>query len=872
MAVERRALFERLSAAVTRGVVVLSASAGSGKTTLLRSWIEESGLRDRTAWVSLERGERDSQRFWLVLIDALRGAAGEPALLAHLSPAPGFDGRALIERLLHGLNALREPVVLVLDDLHELSAPEALEQLETFLSRRPARLNVVLSSRHDPQIRLHRLRISGELTEIRDADMRFTFEETRRLVAAFGVNLAPASISTLYAKTEGWIAGLRLALLSLASRPDPDQFVTDFSGSERTIAEYLFAEVLEREPDDVRELLLQTSVLEQVNGELADALLMRSGSERILQKLEAENAFVSSIDASRSCFRYHHLFADLLRLELRRKYPDAVFQLHRAAAEWYAANGKTIEAARHAKSAGDWKWAARLLGESYFSLALNGQDATVAALLETFPAGARSDPEWALLFGLTQLGLGSPEEVEAYVALAERRASQVSEERRGPFDGALAVARLTLARIRGDFTTVVDEVGPLLSFSNGRRTLNEIALSHDLRALALMNLGIAEKWGMRFPEGEAHLLEGLELARRSGRAYAQIGCLSYLGLDLRNPTGSNGQKQCTEALAMAEAQGWGSEPIATPACVRLLGYAVEAGRFNEAAPLLERIERTLRVDADPAIALLFNFTRATYHLLHNDLPPARAAVAEARRLKGKLPLAHDFAAMATEHLVQLQLRVTDLDGARATLDTFAQDHRQRAEYRIAAASLELAGGDPRAAADLLEPVVAGSARNTTAFTTVTALLLDAQAQNALGFEQETRGDLERVLQMAEDEAVISAFAVAPPGLRRVLEQHMQRGTSHRPLLRHILDVLGGAFVPAATVGQPRGAELTESELRVLRYLPTNLTAPEIGTELNVSLNTIKTHIREIYAKLCVHTRSEAVESARKYGLTRIPRA
>jgi LuxR family transcriptional regulator, maltose regulon positive regulatory protein len=317
--VSRRALFERLAEAAR--VTEVSAPAGSGKTILLRSWIREAGLADRVAWVTVQGEERDPQRFWIAVADALRGTSAGAARVRPLTAAPDLDGWAIVERLLADVSSLRDRTWLVVTDLHELTSAEALRQLELLVLRAPLELRFVLSTRHDLRLGLHRLRLEGQLTEIRAEDLRFTVDEARALFDAAGVVLPESALELLYKRTEGWAAGLRLAALSLAGRPDPERFATEFSGSERTVAEYLLAEVLGRQSTEVRRLLLRTSVLERVNGPLADLLTGGSSGERILQDLEAAGAFVFSLDAARSWFRYHQLFADLLQLELRRTAP-----------------------------------------------------------------------------------------------------------------------------------------------------------------------------------------------------------------------------------------------------------------------------------------------------------------------------------------------------------------------------------------------------------------------------------------------------------------------------------------------------------------------------------------------------------------------
>ena len=350
--VSRPGLFELLGAAGR--VTEVSAPPGSGKTVLVRSWIGESGLAERAAWVPVQSDERDPQRFWLSVLGALRETAAGSKLVRPLTAAPDLDGWAVVERLLTDLGGLEDRVWLVIDDVHELRSAEALRQLELLLMRAPAGLRFVLATRHDLRLGLHRLRLEGELTEIRAADLRFTPAEARALFEAAGIVLSDRALGSLYERTEGWAAGLRLAALSLAGHPDPDRFAAEFSGSERTVAEYLLAEVLDRQREEVRRLLLRTSILGRVNGELADLLTGDKGGERALQDLEQANAFVISLDVSRSWFRYHQMFAGLLQLELRRTVPVEVATLHRIAADWLAEHGYSVEAIRHAQAARDW--------------------------------------------------------------------------------------------------------------------------------------------------------------------------------------------------------------------------------------------------------------------------------------------------------------------------------------------------------------------------------------------------------------------------------------------------------------------------------------------------------------------------------------
>ena len=301
-------------------------------------------------------------------------------------------------------------------------------------------------------------------------------------------------------------------MISLAGHPDPERFVAEFSGSDRTVAEYLIAEMLDRQTEEVQQLLLRTSLLDRVNGELADLLTGRPGSERILLALEDANAFVISLDPERTWFRYHHLFADLLRLELRRTLPEEVPTLHQRAAEWFIQHGQVVDAIRHTQAAGEWSDAARLLADYSFSLTLDGQTQTIQALLRAFPPGA-GHPELALVHATVDLAQGRLGDAAAHLAVAETYAETAPPDRRHRLEVAVASLKLSLARRRGHFAGVLEQAKFLASPVTGESD-EDIALGSDLRVVALMNLGIVEAWSLGLPDAEGHLLEGAVLARR----------------------------------------------------------------------------------------------------------------------------------------------------------------------------------------------------------------------------------------------------------------------------------------------------------------------------------------------------------------------
>ena len=862
--VARTALFELLSAGLAGGVTLVSAPAGSGKTILLRSWVEAAGLSERTAWVSVERDEHDAQRFWLSVVEALRGAAGVQGPNEDLAPTPEFDGEAVVERIAAGARSLDEPVLLVIDDLHQLLEPEALAQLDLLLARRPPQLRVIVATRHDPPLALHRYRLAGELTEVRAADLRFNLDETSRLLAAAGIALSDSTVGSLLARTEGWVAGLRLAALSLAGHPDPERFVAEFSGSERTVADYLFAEILQREPEPVRRLLLRTSILERVSGSLADRLLGTTGSERILLELEDASAFVFSLDRERTWFRYHNLFADLLRLELRRTEPDAVPKLHHAAAGWFAEHGFVIEAVRHAQAAKDWRLAGDLIGQYGFSLALDTGFARMRALLAPFPADALANPELAAFLAYGEVIRPALDTAVSYIAVAERHASEVPEERRRSFEAMLATARLTLARWRGDYGAALSEVRPMLEPVEAE-TVRDVAAANDVRAVGLMTLGIVELWSGAGDDAERHLEEALELARRNGRHYVEMGSLGHLAVAAGRHSLTAQREFATQTLEIMERFGWMSEPIA-PVVLAAIG-AVDAwqGRFDDAQPWLDRAEQALRPNAEPAKELLVRYSRGIQRLGQGHLATAVAEFAEAQRLQSLMVSPDPLGIQARGLHVQALVRMGNVPAARAALATASDAEREHAETRAALASIHVAERNARGAIDVLAPVLAGTAPIVRDFSLINALLLDALARDALGDAKAAEDDVERALDLAEPDALVLPFLIVPA--RDLVERHPRHRTAHAALLANILDVLAGSPLRARS---PELAELTdeltESEIRVLRYLPSNLSAPEIAAEIYLSTSTVKTHMRHIYEKLGVHRRTEAVDLARERGL------
>jgi LuxR family maltose regulon positive regulatory protein len=812
--VVRRELLERLNRAGR--VAEVSGPAGSGKSVLLRSWIDASALAGQAAQVSAQDGEGDPQRFWISVAGALRSTAAGSALVQPVATAPDLDGWSIVEQLVADLGSLRDRIWLVIDDVHALGSAEALHQLELMLTRAPAGLRIVLASRRELRLGLHRLRLEGELTEIRAASLRFSRDEAEALFEATGVRLPESALALLHERTEGWAAGLRLAALALTGHPDPERFAAEFCGSERTVAEYMLAEVLDRQSEEVRRLLSRTCVLERVNGPLADLLTGESGAARILQELEQAGAFVVAMDARRSWFRYHRLFADLLQSELRDTEPAELAVLHGTAAGWFAEHGFGVEAVRHAQAAQDWERAGRLLTDYWLDVTLAGQAATVHELVTAFPADAvTGNAELTAVAAAAELMHGSLEEGARYLAVAAAGEASVPAERREHFRVTMAVLRLYLARQRGDLRAVAEQVEQLQLAD--APDVAQLRLGEQLRALALISLGIAELWSFRICEAEGHLERGIALARRIGRPLLEINGLAHWGLVASFRSSALAVQRGLQAIELAQRHGWGGEPSVAIAYPMLAASLTWQGKLDEAERWLMEGEYALRSEVEPATGMLFHLVRGLLEIARGRAEVALAAL------------------RAVEHLAPGSHQVW----------------------------------------------------------LISALLLEASARDALGEREAAGRALERGLDLAEPDGLLFPFLLlAAPGL---LERHVRQRTAHPALIRKIISVLTGRTPAAPAVIPPQRTPaaipprqmptgippqqtpaagpperlpepLSQAETRILRFLQTSLSAPEIARELYVSVNTVRTHMRHLYDKLGAHRRLEALDRARALGL------
>ncbi len=529
------------------------------------------------------------------------------------------------------------------------------------------------------------------------------------------------------------------------------------------------------------------------------------------------------------------------------------------------------DAIRHTQAAGDWPEAARLLADHSFSLALDGQAQTMHALVRAFPPGA-DHPELALVRAMSDLAHGRLDEAAAHLAVAETYAETTPPARRRRLRVAIASLKLSLARRRGHLVGVIEQARFLASPVTGPSD-EDIAMGSDLRAVALMNLGTVEAWSLGLPDAERHLREGAALAREIGRPYLEVACLAQLAFayifhGAAMPEGqafAATQQRCREAIALAERYGWGAEPVIAPALMTLAGTMAFLGEFDEGEQWLQRTERALQTDTGPDIRLLLHQTAGILYAGRGRLQKALEEFGAAKRLASQLEGSQALASQVAGWLLATQARLGLPGEARTGLAALDDERANSGEIRNARAVISLAEGDPAGAIGALHDVLDGKAPVLGYVTLVEAHLLAGLAHRELGDQRAANEAAERALALAESDRLVLPFAMT--GSAELLEALPRHQTAHGALVADILDVLRGSS-PAADgrSSLPPAEELSLGELRVLRYLPTNLSRSEIAGELSVSLNTVSTHLRSIYAKLQVRDRSSAVRRARELGL------
>ena len=812
------------------------------------------------AWVSLEPGDDDPHRFWDAILTSLTLAGAAPAgsALAALA-APVRDSRnTFMPLFVNALAELAEPVVLVLDDVHIARSRECLSDLGFLVLHAPDTLRLVLGARADPAVPLHVLRVRGRLVEVRAADLAFTEPEAAALFEAHGVDLAPELVAALCARTEGWGAGLRLAAHSLQGRDDPERFVREFAGDDRVVGDYLLAEVLDRQPPRLRSFLLRTSIVDRVCGDLADALTTQGSSSDILVELERTNGFVLGVDSRREWFRYHLLFAKLLRTRAARELGDELPRLHDRAARWYAAHGMGSQALQHAVAASDWDLAVELVAEHWFDLFVRGQGSAIRRLVDVLPADRqRGDAELAAALACAAFEVGDGDAGAAHLEHARAAEAGLPAERRRRYLETLTLARLYGARLDGDFDTALEAADELLA-----EAAQHGAWSGDAReALVRACLGRSAMWAFQIDRARAELEQAIGQARAAGLDYVAVSAQSALGLLALMQHGPVAEPFAREAVTLAERRGWGTilETAVAHAALALSAFydlrpleaeghlarardALSHGRTRHVEFMLDHLQARMaggRGRPEEGLRIL-NAYEVT-HRRGKESPYERAALASMR--------ARMLAAMG------------DLEAARETLAPARADGWLDAE--VTAARLQLAGGDPEGAIDTLE-----RSADTIGVHTVARLehiVLEAIARDTAGEPGRAGEAIERALEHAEATGHRWTFIEGGRRVEALLRARIRSGTAHRAIAGELLAAFEERDHERRTVA-PLLEPLSERECAILRYLPTTLSNREIAAELFVTTNTVKTHLRSIYRKLDVARRREAVERARDLRL------
>jgi LuxR family transcriptional regulator, maltose regulon positive regulatory protein len=790
---------------------LVGAPPGWGKSVLLGGWAAARGA----AWLTLGRRHADARRLWTDVAAALRRAH---VPLPDLGDPSGALDEDFPLRLVDALAAAPLRPTLVLDDLDQLRGP-GLASLAQLLADGGDALHVVAATRSDPALPLERLRLGGRLGEVRAAELAFTAEEAAALLAGLGLDLRDDQVARLLARTEGWAAGLRLAGLSLLAEPDAEAFVAAFAGDDRAVADYLTGEVLTGLPAATRELLLRTSIVDRVCGGLADALTEAPGGALVLEALERDGMFVVPLDRQRSWYRYHGLFAELLRARLRVERPALEPELHARAAEWLAAAGLGREAIPHALAANAPRGASALLAEHWLELLLDGQDpqGVIAAA-----AGPGSDPRLAVAAASAHLTLGDP-------AGAEARLDAVPDD-----DGdAARMAALLRARARGDLPDARAAADPLLH-ADGAGTARDAQ-----RALTLFHLGTAEFAGGRLEAAAERLAGAAAIAVDGGREWLLLGCLGRgAALELTEGALRRAMRAAQAALALAEPRGWHRTAPAAWAYAALAATHWHRDELDDAERRIDAAAAAAYASREEAAVLATRALRAHLAAAHGDLDRARGLLAA---VHDALPGAGPVTVRWLEALGPAPWAPQGLGGP------------------IAEAAGRLAQGDPLAALRRIERMPDEEALHPVL--RLHALLVDALARHGLGQFDAASRSLERALAIAAGDGYRRPFVGTLP-TRRLLERQLARPTAYAPLVAELLDALAREGGAPPSLLDP----LSERERAVLRLLPTLLSYPEIAGELFVSVNTVKTHVKTIYRKLDATSRRDAVARARELRL------
>jgi LuxR family maltose regulon positive regulatory protein len=887
----RPRLSERLDRGAASKLVLVSAPAGFGKTTLLTEWLAAGpagpGGERLAAWLSLDRGDNDPASFWAYVIAALRTVASEVgegalALLDAPQPAPI---EVVLTTLLNDLGAVAGEIVLVLDDYHVIEGREVQGGMAFLLDHLPPGLHVVIASRADPVLPLARLRARGELAEIRAAQLRFTAEEAAAYLTGMGLALTARDVAALEGRTEGWIAALQLAALSMQGRDDVASFIAGFAGDDRYVVDYLAEEVLARQSDRVQAFLLQTCILGRLSGPLCDAVTGQGGGKAMLEALDRGNLFLVPLDDRRRWYRYHHLFADVLRARLWDEQPGQVPGLHRRASEWHGQNGELSEAVGHALAAGDFERAAGLVELASPAMRRTRQEAKLRGWLEVLPSEVvRARPVLSVDFAGVLLMGGELEGVEGRLRDAERWLAPATGHREEPQDPAaeMVVAdeeeylrlpatiesyRAAQALARGDAPGTV---------RHAQRAI-ELALDDDhlCRASAAALLGLVY-WGSGDLEaGHRAYSACVAGLRRAGHIADTFGCSIALA-DIRSTQGRLGDALRTleQALQLAGEQGGPVLRGTADMYVGMSEIARERDDLRAATQLLLRSQELGEHTGLPQNRYRWRVAMARVRQAEGDLHGALDLLNEAERLyvSDFFPNVRPVPAVRARVWIAQGRLGEALGWAREQGLSVDDDLSYLREFEhITLARLLLARyQDERAqrlmheAAGLLERLLPAAETGGRTGRVIEILVLRALAHQALGDTPAALAALERAMMLAEPEDYVRVFADEGPPMTSVLRAAAKQGT-RRDYARRLLAAVGttetGSRTTLALIDP-----LSERELDVLRLLGTELDGPAIARELMVSLNTMRTHTKNIYAKLAVTNRRAAVRRAAELNL------
>jgi LuxR family transcriptional regulator, maltose regulon positive regulatory protein len=850
--VVRPRLVDLLDQGTERPFTLVSAPAGSGKTELLAQWIGAGRPPGPVAWVPLGRDDADPHRFWTDVLASL-GAAN--AALATLAPPPRGELRPFLTSVINALSEVDEPLVLVVDDLHLVGSPRIVRDLEWVLENAPANLRLVAATRSDPLFRLQRLRVAERMSEIRAADLAFTHEEATALLD--GLELSGEDLESLWRRTEGWAAGLKLARLSLDGHADRRAFVAGFTGGDSAVSDYLISEVVARQPAERLLVMLRTSVADRMSGELAEALTGDASASHTLRELARRDAFVSAVGQEGGWYRYHPLFADVLRAELHRRLPGEAPRLHERAAAWHARHGTPLEAIRHAVEAGDWALVAEVVGEHWLVFVLRGGGAVLYELVERIPGDVlRSHAELALATGGLLLEQGDHEGADELLVRANDLEADLPEPQRRRFAVTSTATTLYRARLRGDVQEALSAARLVLDEHWDR----EVAV--EVRALTLANLGIAEFWDGDLGSAEEHLQQAAGLALECGNDFVLFLAESYAAAaDARDGRGQEARTRAHTAIQLAERRGWTRLAHAAIAYSTLATVHLWHGEVDAAERLAERAAETLEHATEPLLRPAVAQVRARLAVLKGE-PLTALDLLVAANADGPLP---PFLRISNG-LLEAELWLGLGEPARARRRLAEIDAEDASDAAIGLARIELASGDPGAAIRAVATFLADERDPVLPFARAECWAIDAIARDAVHDEQGALRALERALDLAEPRGYAGILARYGAPLRSLLRRLVERGTGHRALAAQLLSALdtGGASDRAApaTLLEP----LSDRELAVLRFLPTMMSNAEIASEMFVSVNTVKTHLKHVYRKLDVADRRDCVRRARELRL------